>query len=77
MNVGSYIFQSPYSSQVQVGRPDPSAKSEESENSTTQSSAGSFTSVDSTVAEAQAFEATQVSEVKPTVESAQLLDVYA
>jgi len=77
MNVGSYIFQSPYSSQVQVGRPDPSVKSEESENSTTQSSAGSFTAVNSTATEAQTFQSTQVSEVEPTVESNQLLDVYA
>ncbi len=77
MNVGSYIFQSPYSSQVQVGRPDPSAKSEESQSSTTQSSAGSFTAVNSTAQEAQTFKATQVSEVKPAVESTQLLDIYA
>ena len=77
MNVGRYIFQSPYSSQVQVGRPDPSVKNEEGESSKTQSSSGSFTTVNSTVQEAQVFEATQTSEVKPTVESNQLLDVYA
>ena len=29
MQVNSYIFQSPYSSQVQVGRPDPSVKRED------------------------------------------------
>ncbi len=77
MNVGSYIFQSPYSSQVQVGRPDPSVKSEEGESSRAQSSSGSFTTVSPTQQEAQVFEATQVSEVEPTVESNQLLDVYA
>ena len=31
MNVNSYIFQSPYSSPVQVGRPDPAAKKDESQ----------------------------------------------
>ena len=74
MNVGSYIFQSPYSSQVQVGRPDPSAQKEES---STRSSGSSFNGVSPVVQEAQTFQATQTSEVKPSVESEQLLDVYA
>lgn len=74
MNVGSYIFQSPYSSQVQVGRPDPSAKQEDS---STQSSNSSLSVVNPTLQEAQTTEAAQVSEVEPTVESAQLLDIYA
>lgn len=33
MEVSSYIFQSPYSSAVQVGRPDPQAQKQESQNS--------------------------------------------
>lgn len=76
MNVGSYIFQSPYSSQVQVGRPDPNAKSE----NVSSESGNSFTAVNSTAQEAQTLKTTQVSEVKPTVDSTeptQLLDVYA
>ena len=74
MNVGSYIFQSPYSSQVQVGRPDPNAKSEDSSTATSSQSAPV---VNETLSSAQSFEATQVSEVTPTVDSEQLLDVYA
>jgi len=74
MNVSSYIFQSPYSSQVQVGRPDPSVKQNDS---STQGSDVSFSAVNTTVEEAQTVKATQVQEVKPAVESAQLLDIYA
>ena len=74
MNVGSYIFQSPYSSQVQVGRPDPSAKSEDS---STTASSQSAPVVNETLSSAQSFEASQASEVTTTVESNQLLDVYA
>jgi len=76
MNVGSYIFQSPYSSQVQVGRPDPSVKREDSSSASTLSGQ-SAPVVNETLSSAQSFEATQVSEVTPTVESNQLLDVYA
>jgi len=75
MNVGSYIFQSPYSSQVQVGRPDPSVKKEDS--SSSNSAQQSTTVVNETLSEAKSFESTQVSEVKPVVESDKLLDVYA
>ena len=75
MNVGSYIFQSPYSSQVQVGRPDPSVKKEDSSSSS--SAQQSTTVVNEIVSEAKSFESTQVSEVKPVVESDKLLDVYA
>lgn len=74
MNVGSYIFQSPYSSSVQVGRPDPSVKKEDS---SAQSGNSSFSAINPTVQEAQTLQATQTQEVKPTVESAQLLDIYA
>lgn len=76
MNVGSYIFQSPYSSQVQVGRPDPSVKREDS-SSASALSGQSAPVVNETLSSAQSFEATQISEVTPTVESNQLLDVYA
>lgn len=74
MNVSSYIFQSPYSSQVQVGRPDPSVQKE---STSTQSSDSSFAPVNTTAQEAQTFQVAQVVEAKPAVESAQLLDIYA
>ena len=80
MNVSSYLFQSPYSSQVQVGRPDPSVKQEQS----TQGNAADLpTGTNQTLQEAKSFQAAQVSEVEATVEvevevdSTQLLDVYA
>ena len=76
MNVSSYIFQSPYSSQVQVGRPDPSVKREDSA-SASASSAQSAPVVNEVVSEAESFEATQTSAVAPTVSSDNLLDVYA
>ena len=75
MNVGSYIFQSPYSSQVQVGRPDPSVKKEDSSSSS--SAQQGTTVVNETLSKAKSFESTQVSEVKPVVKSENLLDVYA
>ena len=76
MNVSRYIFQSPYSSQVQVGRPDPSVKQEES-SSVGSSSSQSVPVVNETLSSAQSFGATQVGEVTPTVSSDNLLDVYA
>jgi hypothetical protein len=73
MNVAQYTFQSPYSSAFQVGRPDPSsAKSD-----TTGDSSGLVKSTNTTLNAAQSFEATQTSEVTPTVDSAPLLDIYA
>ncbi len=76
MTVSRYLFQSPYTNQVQVGRPDPSVQQEQG---TQAQSSGSelLQTTNQTVQEAQSFEATQVSEVKPTVDSAQLLDIYA
>ena len=73
MNVSRYIFQSPYSSQVQVGRPDPSVKQDSSSAVATQSAPV----VNETLSSAQSFTATQTSEVTPTVSSNNLLDVYA
>lgn len=71
MNVASYTFQSPYSSPVQVGRLDPSSTKQETSSSETPPT------VDATQVKAQNFEATQVQEVTPEVESKPLLDVYA
>ena len=73
MNVTRYTFQSPYSSQFQVGRPDPSSKQAD----TTQDSSGLIKSTNTSLANAASFEATQTGEVTPTVNSAPLLDLYA
>ena len=70
MNVAQYTFQSPSTSQVQVGRLDPSSVKEEK----TQPAP---TNTNATQNEASAFASTQVSEVAPTVDSSRLLDVYA
>jgi hypothetical protein len=78
MTVNRYLFQSPYSSQVQVGRLDPSVKQEsDAQKASTELSKNS----NETLQKAQNFQASQVSEVKPKVEAAadssKLLDVYA
>ena len=77
MNVAQYTFQSPYSSPLQVGRLDPSSVKEEAEDTSSVNSSQSAPVVNETLGSAQSFEATQTSEVEPTVESNQLLDVYA
>jgi len=66
MQVAQYTFQSPYSSQVQIGRPDTTAKEEQSAPNTNE-----------TQQKAKSFAATQVKKVTPTVNTNQLLDVYA
>jgi len=66
MQVAQYTFQSPSTSQVQIGKPDTSVKQEQSAPNTNQ-----------TEQKAKSFAATQVTEVSPTVDSSQLLDVYA
>ena len=74
MEVKRYLFQSPYSSSVQVGRADPSSSTEKETKSNT-------TALDipasQTQTDATAFKATQVQEVKPTVSSNNILDTYA
>ena len=82
MNVAQYTFQSPYSSALQVGRLDPSSVKEEAKEETEESTSATTSQesapvVNETLSSAQSFEATQTSEVTPTVESNQLLDVYA
>ena len=76
MNVQQYLFQSPYTSSVQVGRPDPSSKPAETTNETS-------AQLDTNVTQQQPEHPTQVesantvSSVTPNVSSNQLLDVYA
>ena len=73
MNVTQYTFQSPYSSQFQIGRPDPSA----SKVDTTQDSSALIKSTNTSLSDAKSFLSTQTSEVTPTVNSSALLDIYA
>ena len=84
MNVTRYIYQSPYSSPVQFGTPDASAKSEDStqqksESSTGQKSANTqnFKLPNESLQNAQNFKTAQTKEVEPTVDTSKLLDVYA
>ena len=71
MQVARYTFQSPYPNQVQIGRPDPSVKSEDSFGTKLDT-----TGTNKTFQDAKAFQASQSKEVTPKVESKQLLDVY-
>ncbi|QFR50231.1 hypothetical protein FJR48_11020 [Sulfurimonas lithotrophica] len=74
MNTTRYLFQSPYHSQVQFGRPDPSSE----QNQKTDNNLTNLNDVNNSVQkEAQSFQATQTTEVKPKVSSANKLDVYA
>ena len=70
MQVERYIFQSPYSSPVQFGRPDPTTKDNSAEQKL-------LKSTNETAFKAQVFESSQKKEVTPTVSSSNLLDVYA
>ena len=72
MNIASYIFQSPSPNPVQVGRLDASSVSSDNE-----SKAPSTPVLNEVQDEAKNFQASQMQEVNPSVESAQLLDVYA
>lgn len=71
MQVQQYTFQSPSPQQVQIGRPD--ASSVKQEQNTSQQSPVK----EQSVAKAEAFVATQKTEVTPSVSSNKLLDVYA
>lgn len=72
MTVERYLFQSPYSSQVQIGRPDPSVSKQNSGDTEL------LKNTNQTAQQAQQFQATQTQEVKPSVAQSenQLLDVY-
>jgi hypothetical protein len=74
MNVTQYTFQSPYSSPVQVGRPDPSSKQETSAQPDT---SGFVKSINTSLSDAKSFQATQTQEVKPTVDTGSNIDIYA
>ena len=77
MTVDRYIFQSPYSNQLQIGRPDPSATSKEETSSV---STDILKGPDHVQQEAPTFKSPTVEkteEVQPTNNSNQLLDLYA
>ncbi|MBU0632414.1 hypothetical protein KKA17_07205 [bacterium] len=74
MNISKYIFQSPYPNQVQIGRPDPSAKNDVSSQ---QPSAELLKDDSKTAAKAEALLQTEKKDIKPTVSSTNLLDTYA
>ena len=71
MNVNTYTYQSPSTQSVQVGRLDPSSKSSDTSGSALESS------TNETLKEAQSFNASQTSEVKPKVDTGNTLDIYA
>ncbi len=72
MEVAQYLFQSPSTSSVQIGKLDPSSKEDTSTKIPTQS-----TSPAKTAGEIMTGKSTEVSVVTPTVQSNRLLDVYA
>ncbi|QOY51880.1 hypothetical protein [Candidatus Sulfurimonas baltica] len=74
MEVTRYIFQSPYSSQVQVGRADTVSVGSKS---TADSNSGLDSAINQTVSSAENFKATQVKDVEPTVSTNKTLDIYA
>ncbi|RLA79697.1 MAG: hypothetical protein DRG78_12450 [Epsilonproteobacteria bacterium] len=73
MIVTQYTFQSPYSSQVQVGRPDPSAQKADDAQ---QASAELMKNTNSSLSQAQSFQSSQTQEVTPTVSSSNHIDIY-
>lgn len=75
MNVNSYVFESPYSSRVQVGRPDPSASLEDT---TTNANQDLLQSTQSTAKEIPTLEKTDTTnKTSETDSSDRLLNIYA
>jgi len=80
MNVASYTYQSPSTTPIQAGRLDPNSvkESEKPQENTEQNNTDLLTrSTNETLQKAQDFQATQVTDVKPTVSSQNSLDLYA
>ena len=67
MEITHYTFQSPYSSQIQIGKPDVM---------TLKGDAEPPKSTNELLQKAESFEATQLKEVTPNVDSKDALDVY-
>ncbi len=67
MEITRYIFQSPYSSQIQIGKPDSLTLKGDGELSK---------STNESLQKAESFKATQIKEVAPKVDSKTFLDIY-
>ncbi len=67
MEITHYTFQSPYSSQIQIGKPDVT---------TLKGDAELPKSTNEALKNAENFKATQIKEVTPKVDSKEALDVY-
>jgi len=76
MNVDRYLFQSPYSSQVQIGRPDPSTANLEDKNEVVDSALFENKTASNPLQTSSTTDETTT--VKPTVEeSGNSIDIYA
>lgn len=75
MNVNSYVFESPYSGRVQVGRPDPSASSKETASNANQASLTNIKSKEMPTLEKVATQ--PIEETESTNKQDKLLDIYA
>ncbi|MDO8453337.1 MAG: hypothetical protein Q7S59_02055 [Sulfurimonas sp.] len=67
MEITRYLFQSPYSNQVQIGKPDVVALKGDAELPK---------STNEALKNAENFKATQIKEVTPKVDSKEALDIY-
>ena len=75
MDVTRYTFQSPYSSQIQIGKPDPTSKQEAQAQNTNSEFIGDMNKSTKDTQVIQSINNT--TEVEPTIKSEQLLDLYA
>lgn len=72
-----YVFQSPYSSQVQIGRLDTTTSSEQSTTNTTEQAQTNTTNESKNFTDSKAFQETQTKEVPAVENSNNLLNIYA
>lgn len=77
MTVDRYIFQSPYSSQFQVGRPDPSASSQKETSSVSAEILKGPEQVQQQAPTAQNTTVEKTEAIQSTNNSDQLLNLYA
>ncbi|MEA3331696.1 MAG: hypothetical protein U9Q29_08400 [Campylobacterota bacterium] len=79
MTIASYTYQTPSPNAVQVGKLDPSSvkKEEKAEETSQQKSDETLQNRNEVQKSAESFQASQTTEVKPTVTSEHLLDIYA
>jgi len=75
MNVNRYLFQSPSASQVQVGKLDPSSKSEDTSAKSSQANNTQVSQKEQPVAKEVQVESNVVEQIEPTI-STQQIDIY-